>query len=143
MIQQLLEARAKNVKKFVGFLEYGRAWYFAYEIYWPLLVMSKPWGRLHQTFVASSEKLNIKIWAVKKNLKMYILSSVYVCLYFLKSNILWSFHTINLQGLGQLEIAAICKKLTNELLTTYMFLQKLKKDFEMVTVTNKDERSVG
>ena len=31
-----LEARAKNVQNFVDFLEYGRNWYFAFEIYWPL-----------------------------------------------------------------------------------------------------------
>ena len=30
------EARAKNIQNFVGFLEYGRTWYFAFEIYWPL-----------------------------------------------------------------------------------------------------------
>ena len=26
----------KNVKKFVGFLEYGRTWYFAFDNYWHL-----------------------------------------------------------------------------------------------------------
>ena len=41
MIQPLLEARAKYVKNFVGFLEYGRTWYFAFEIYWPLVLTLK------------------------------------------------------------------------------------------------------
>ena len=27
----------KNVQNFVGFLEDGRTWYFAFEIYWPLI----------------------------------------------------------------------------------------------------------
>ena len=33
LIQPLFEARAKKCKKIVGFLEYGRTWYFAFEIY--------------------------------------------------------------------------------------------------------------
>ena len=33
LIQPLLEARAKNVQNFVGFLEYGRTWYFAFETF--------------------------------------------------------------------------------------------------------------
>ena len=33
LIQLLL---VTNVQSFVGVLEYGRTWYFAFEIYWPL-----------------------------------------------------------------------------------------------------------
>ena len=36
MIQPLLEVRAKKVQNFVGFLEDGRTWYFAFDIYGPL-----------------------------------------------------------------------------------------------------------
>ena len=36
LIQHLLRKRQKNVHNFVGFLEYGRTWYFAFGIYWPL-----------------------------------------------------------------------------------------------------------
>ena len=37
LIHPLLEARAKkNVQNFVVFLEDGRTWYFAFDIYWPL-----------------------------------------------------------------------------------------------------------
>ena len=39
-------ARAKNAKKIVGCLEYGRSWYFAFDIYRPLVhVTSKVSGK--------------------------------------------------------------------------------------------------
>ena len=37
MIQPLLEAMAKKVQNFVASLEYGRTWYLAFDIYWPLV----------------------------------------------------------------------------------------------------------
>ena len=33
LFQPLFKARAKNVQNFVGFLEDGRTWYFAFDIY--------------------------------------------------------------------------------------------------------------
>ena len=41
LIRPLLKARAKNVKNFVGFLGNEKTRLFAFEIYWPLLVVKK------------------------------------------------------------------------------------------------------
>ena len=41
LIRPLLKARAKNVKNFVGFLGNEKTRLFAFEIYWPLVLLAK------------------------------------------------------------------------------------------------------
>ena len=40
--------KSKNVHNFVGFLEFWRSWYFAFEIYWPLAVFIARTDRMLQ-----------------------------------------------------------------------------------------------
>ena len=79
LFDHFLEGRPKNVKNFVGFLEYGEKPQFLFEIYWPLQLVSCMNFKL---FIRGEKRKNRKIenGNFTKLISQYLFLQIHFCI---------------------------------------------------------------